>query len=87
LATHPQAEKRARQNLKRRANNRLHKTTMRTTVKKVRAAIAEGDTAEAAKLLPEAVSRIASVASHGAIHRNTAARTIARLTRAVNKAQ
>ncbi len=87
MATHPQAEKRARQNIKRRATNRLHKTTMRTLIKRVRAAIKQGDGEEAARLLPGTVSKIARVASRGAIHRNTAARTIARLTRAVNKVQ
>ena len=60
---------------------------MRSVVKKVRAAVEKGEGAEAAKLLPEAIEQIARVASRGAIHRNTAARTISRLSRAVNKVQ
>ena len=60
---------------------------MRTLIKKVRAAIAQGDQAEASRLLPGTLAKIARVSSRGAIHRNTAARTIARLTRAVNKVQ
>ena len=87
MANHPQAEKRARQNSKRRQTNRFHKASMRTAIKKVRTAIAAGDKAEAAKLLPEAISRINRVASRGAIHRNTAARSVSRLTRAVNKVE
>jgi small subunit ribosomal protein S20 len=87
LATHPQAEKRVRQNIKRRATNRYHKTTMRTLIKKVRAAINQGDRAEATRLLPGAIAKISRVASRGALHRSAAARTIGRLTRAVNKVQ
>ncbi len=60
---------------------------MRTIIKNVRAAVDQGDAAEASKLLPGAIAKIARVASRGAIHRNTAARTIGRLTRAVNKVQ
>ncbi len=60
---------------------------MRTIIKKVRLAVAAGDSAEANRLLPEALTKIARVASRGALHRNTAARTISRLTRAVNKAK
>ena len=60
---------------------------MRTLVKQVRTAVDQGDSAEATKLLTTATAKIARVASRGAIHRNTAARTIGRLTRAVNKVQ
>lgn len=60
---------------------------MRTVIKRVRTAVEQGDNTEATRLLPTAISQIARVASRGAIHRNTAARTIARLSRAVNKAE
>ena len=83
MANHKQAEKRARQNLKRRDRNRFHKSTMRTAIKKVRAAIAQGDAGEADRLLRAAVARIHRTASKGAIHRNKAARTVSRLARAV----
>ncbi|MFH2006029.1 MAG: 30S ribosomal protein S20 [bacterium] len=83
MANHAQAEKRARQNTKRRSTNRLHRVSMRTAIKKVRAAIAAGDKTEAIRLLPVAVSKINRVSSRGAIHRNTAARTVSRLSRAV----
>lgn len=58
---------------------------MRTLIKKVRTAIDQRDGAEATRLLPGALAKISRVASRGAIHRNTAARTIARLSRAVNE--
>ena len=60
---------------------------MRSVIKKVRAAVDKGDSAEANELLPVAIAQVATVASRGAIHRNTAARTISRLNRAVNKVQ
>lgn len=84
MASHKQAEKRARQNLSRRLRNRFQKTTMRTAIKQVRTAIAQGDASEAQRLLRAAVSHIASTASKNAIHRNKAARTISRLTKAVS---
>jgi small subunit ribosomal protein S20 len=87
LATHAQAEKRARQNDKRRERNRLHKTAMRTAIRKLRKAIETGDKSEAGKLLEAAVSRISRTASRGAIHANKAARTVSRLTRAFFKMQ
>lgn len=85
MANHAQAEKRARQNVKRRDSNRLHKASMRTAIKKVRKAIKQGDRSEATRLLTQAVSRIQRTASRGAIHRNKAARTVSRLSRAVAK--
>lgn len=60
---------------------------MRTLIKKVRAAVAQGDSAEATRLLPETIAKIARVSSRGALHRKTAARTISRISRAVNKVQ
>ncbi len=83
MANHPQAEKRARQNDKCRDRNRLHKTAMRTAIKKVRKAIEDGDKGEATRLLNLAVTKIQRTASRGAIHRNKAARTVSRLMRAV----
>lgn len=85
MANHPQAEKRARQNDKRRERNREHKTAMRTAIRKLRKAIETGDKPEASKLLNAAISRISRTASRGAIHANKAARTVSRLTRALLK--
>lgn len=87
MANHPQAEKRARQNEKRRDRNRLHKTAMRSAIRKLRTAIESGDKSEAGQLLQAAVSRISRTASRGAIHANKAARTVSRLTRALLKMQ
>jgi len=77
--------KRARQNVKRRTRNRHVKTTMRSQVKKVRAAIEAGDAATARTELPAAVRLVQRAASKGVIHANTAQRTVSRLTIAVQK--
>jgi len=86
VANHKQAEKRNRQRIKRRAQNLMHLSTMRTYMKRVRKALA-GEDGEAAKTtLPDAIQAISKAASKGVIHRNTASRYISRLTIATNKA-
>ncbi len=84
MANTKSAEKRARQSLKRRDRNRDHVSTMRTAVKKLRKAVASGDSKSAQDLLTSTVKVVDSTAQKGIIHRNAAARTKSRLTRAVN---
>ena len=83
MAHHASAEKRMRQQLKRRQRNRLIVASVRTYVKKVRAAVAGGNRDEAVRLLRNAASRLDRAVSKGTMHRKTAARTISRLSRAV----
>ena len=83
MANTPQARKRVGQNEKRRLHNKHHKSTMRTAIKKVEKAVDQGDKEAAQAALDPAVSLIDKVAGKGVIHRNTAARTISRLTRKV----
>ncbi len=84
MANHKSAWKRIRQNAKRRARNQHYKTFMRNRVKAVRKAVAAGDVSTARKALTEAISALDRVASKGIIHRNKAARTISRLSKAVH---
>jgi len=84
LANHKSAWKRIRQNAKRRARNNHYKTFMRNKVKAVRKAVSEGDLEKAQALLTGAISALDKVASKGVIHRNKAARTISRLSKAVH---
>lgn len=86
MANHKQAEKRNRQRIKRRARNLRHLSTMRTYIKRVRRALAGGELDEARQALPRAITAIGRAASKGVVHRNTAARYISRITRAVNAA-
>lgn len=67
------------------AINKAIKSKVKTYVKKVEAAVANKD-AEAAKVaLAEAISVISKAGSKGVYHKNTCARKISRLTKAVNE--
>jgi small subunit ribosomal protein S20 len=87
VANHASAKKRARQTVKRTARNRQIRTNVRTWVKRVRAAIEEGDAGAAKKALVEAVSRIDGAVAKGIYHRKTGSRYISRLTHQVNELQ
>ncbi|MCZ6805579.1 MAG: 30S ribosomal protein S20 [Deltaproteobacteria bacterium] len=84
MADHASAKKRARQTIKRTARNRNIRTNVRTCVKRVRAAVAAGNTGAAKKALIEAVSKIDAAVSKGIYHRKTGSRHISRLTHQVN---
>ena len=85
MANHKSAMKRHRQSLKRRARNRVSKTRIKNTVKAVRLAIEEKDSAKAQELLKEASSVLDKAARKNVIHSRQAQRRIARLQTAVNK--
>ena len=85
MAHHKSADKRIRQREKRTLRNRLVLTNVRTFVKRLRSAVAEGDKDAAVGLLKETTAKIDKAASKGVLHRRTAARTISRLSRAVGK--
>ena len=85
MASHKSAWKRIRQNVKRNARNVHFKTFMKSRVRRVREALAAGQADSARDALVKAMSAIDHVASKGIIHRNTASRKIARLSRAVHK--
>lgn len=84
MANHKSAEKRNRQNKIRNARNTHIRSTMRTYVKKVRLAVAEGDQENAQALLLKAVPCIDKAAAKGVIHKATASRKISRLAKLVN---
>jgi len=84
VANHKSAEKRNRQNKIRNARNTHIRSTMRTYVKKVRMAVADGDQSSAVSLLEKAVPCIDKAAAKGIIHKATASRKISRLVKLVN---
>lgn len=86
MPNHKSAEKRVRQNEKRRDNNRGHRSALRTSIKKLRVAMSDGDAVEAQSLLPQTVSTIDKAVQKGVLHRNAAARYKSRLTSHVNEA-
>lgn len=81
MPQHKSAIKRLRQDEKRRKHNRTRRSKMRTLNKKVLAAT-EKEAAE--KNLKDAVSLIDKLTVKGILHKNTAARKKAALTRHVN---
>lgn len=67
------------------ARNKAIKSRVKTYVKKVETAVAENNKEAASAALLEAISEINKAASKGVYHKNTAARKVSRLTKAVNK--
>lgn len=86
IPVHPSAEKRHRQSLKRREHNRAIKSRVHSAVKEAVQAITSGD-ATAAEQLREATRVLYKAATKGTLHRNTAARKVARLSRALYRTQ
>lgn len=85
MASHESALKAHRQSVKRRLVNRMHRTRLRTQVKKLRAAIATGDATGARGMLRATLALVDRSVKHGVLHRNSAARAKSRLSRAVQK--
>ena len=84
MAHHASALKQMRQCQKRRARNRQNLSQLKTQVKKLRAAISEGNATSAESLLPATVGQIDKAAKKGVIHDNAAARYKSRLGRRVS---
>ena len=85
MPNHKSAEKRVRQNEKRRAINRSNRTRLRTAIKDLRATLKSGNAKGSQELLSETISIIDKAVQKGILHRNTAARHKSRLTMHVNE--
>ncbi|WP_020675827.1 30S ribosomal protein S20 [Geopsychrobacter electrodiphilus] len=84
MANHKSAIKRNNQNQARNARNNHLRSTMRNLVKTVREAVAAGDNELAQQSLKLAIPCIDKISTKGVIHKSTASRKIARLTKLVN---
>ena len=84
MANHKSAEKRARQNEKRRVRNKAVKTRIKHITKEVRLASGEASKEEALEKLKVAQSIVDKALKKGVIHKKTAARKISRLSKLVN---
>ena len=87
MANIKSAKKRILTSEKRAAANKAVKSGVKTAVKKVRVAVDANVAAAAAAAFENAKSVIDKAASKGVLHKNTAARKVARLAAAVNKAR
>lgn len=85
MANIKSAKKRILVNATKAARNKSIKSSVKTAIKKVDAAIAAGDKEAATAALLAATSTIDKAASKGVYHKNTASRKISRLNLAVNK--
>ena len=83
MANTVQAKKRARQAEKHRQHNASFRSMVRTSIKRVVAAIGEGDAAKAQAAYVAAVPVIDRMADKGIIHKNKAARHKSRLSQGV----
>ena len=84
LANIKSAKKRVVTSQVRADRNKAIKSRVKTFVKKVDAAIEAKDKAAAEAALPVAIAEISKAASKGIFHKNTAARKVSRITKAVN---
>lgn len=87
MANTAQAKKRARQAEDHRAHNTSMRSMLRTSVKKVVNAIAEGDKAQAELAYKEASPLLDNMARKGLIHKNKAARHKGRLNNHIRAMQ
>ena len=87
MPNHKSAEKRLRQNLKKKIRNRLVKSACRTAVKKVNKAIEENDIERAREYFLIAEKKLASAATKGIYHKKNASRRISRLALKLNNIQ
>lgn len=84
MANHVSAAKRARQTVKITARNKHVRSTTRSLMKRVRAAVASGNKTDADSVLKAAVKQIDKAVGKGLWHKNAGARYISRLTSSVN---
>ena len=67
------------------ARNKSIKSAVKTSIKKVEAAVANKNKEEAQAALTSAISTITKAANKGVYHKNNAARKVSRLTKLVNE--
>ena len=84
MANIKSAKKRILVNRTKAARNKSIRSAVKTSIKKVEAAVQENNKAAAQAALTEAISTISKATSKGVYHKNNASRKIARLAKLVN---
>ena len=84
MANIKSAKKRILVSETRAARNKSIRSEVKTSIKKVEAAVAANDKAAASDALTNAISVIESASSKGVYHKNNAGRKVSRLTKLVN---
>lgn len=85
MANIKSAKKRILVNKTKADRNKAIRSSVKTAIKKVHAAIEANDAEAAKEALKNATVAIDKAASKGIYHKNNAARKVSRLTKAVNK--
>lgn len=83
MANTSSAKKAVRKIERRTAVNRARRSQMRTYLRKVEEALASGDPGNAAAALNAATPLVMRAAQKGIVHKNTASRKVARLSKRV----
>ena len=84
MANIKSAKKRILVNQTKAARNKSIKSAVKTSIKKVEAAVVAKDKEAAVAALANAISTIDKAATKGVYHKNNAARKVSRLSKAVN---
>ena len=84
MANIKSAKKRILVNETKAARNKSIKSRVKTAMKKVEAAVAANNKELANETLKAAIAEISKAGSKGVYHKNTCARKVSRLTKAVN---
>ena len=84
MANIKSAKKRVLVNRKKAERNKSIKSAVKTSIKKVEAAVAAKDKEAAVAALTNAIPTIDKAATKGVYHKNNAARKVSRLSKAVN---
>lgn len=84
MANIKSAKKRILVNRTKAERNKSIRSAVKTSIKKVEAAVAAQDKEAAVAALQNAISTIDKAASKGVYHKNNAARKVSRLSKAVN---
>ena len=78
------AKKRIRQNAKKRAINRTHKSQIKTQIKRLEAALSSGNIETATEQFRLVAKKLDKVAATSTMHKRTAARKKSRLAKKLN---
>lgn len=84
MANIKSAKKRILVNRTKAERNKAIRSKVKTSIKKVEAAVAAGDKATAQTALKTAIVEVSKACSKGVYHKNNASRKISRLTKMVN---
>ena len=84
MANHKSAVKRNKQTIKKTARNKAIKTNLKNNVKSLRASIEGKEKDAATEQLKTVTVKLDKAVTKNIMHKNTAARTVSRLTKQVN---